>query len=239
MRFLDNLFKGNTLYYPGCLTKFAAPLFLGKYRKILQLEKIDFIELKEKENCCGSPIKNAGAQSEFKGLAKKNLALFKEHGISQIITNCPGCALVFSKNYPKILGEDWDIKAYHITQVFNKSLENIQKVPGKPKATFHDPCHLGRGLGIYEKPRELIKKAGYELVEMPLCKGKSFCCGAGGGVRTNDPDLSEGICQDRIKQAKETGAEVIFTNCPMCVAQLKEGGEGKIEAKDIVELFNL
>lgn len=238
MKIFKKLFAGNTLYYPGCLTKFTCKDKMEKYKKILEIESIDFIMLKDKELCCGSPVKNAGAKDAFKELARKNLKIFKDHGVDRIISNCPSCAAVFKKDYKEVLGEEWDIEIQHISEVINKSLTKLKKDSNIKKATFHDPCHLGRVLGIFEEPREVIKKAGYELVEMEYSREKSVCCGAGGGVKGNEPELSNRIGTDRTRQAKESGADVLVTNCPMCFKQLEENA-GEMKVVELCDLFDL
>ncbi len=242
MGIFNKIFKGNTLYYPGCLTKFALKDILEKYKKILEKEGIDFIMLGDKELCCGSPIKNAGADKDFEDLARKNFKVFKEHSVDRIITNCPACALVLKKDYREILGKDWDIEVLHMTEIVNPKTgqsekENYkQKTTNRKLATYHDPCHLGRELGIYDQPRDIIKKSGYEIKEMELTRNTSFCCGGGGGVKTNNPELSNRIAKDRIAQAKKTGSECLITSCPMCYANLKENSDG-IEVREISEII--
>ena len=103
MGMLDKLLGGNTLYYPGCMTKFVLKDIESNYEKILRKSGIDFIKLKDLEVCCGSPVLNAGYDNDFKTLAMKNLDVFKKHGIKKIITSCPACYKTFHKDYPKIL----------------------------------------------------------------------------------------------------------------------------------------
>ena len=241
MSFLARLFGGNILDYPGCLTKFAAPQLKEKYEKILRKAGVDFIELGELEVCCGSPALKAGYVEDFKKLAQKNLKIFKDHGVKKIITNCPACFMNFKKEYPKLLGKEWDIEVEHISQTIRRSkfFENWKlKIENsrRRRATYHDPCHLGRQMGVYEEPREIIKALGYELVEMELNRQESFCCGGGGGVKTNEPELANKIAKERIKQAKKTGAKVLSTACPLCWLHLKENAED-LEVKELGELL--
>lgn len=231
MGIFNKLLGGNTLYYPGCLTKFALKDIQDKYKKILEKEGIDFIMLSDKELCCGSPIKNAGEDKEFEELARKNLKVFKDHSVDRIISNCPACVLVFKNDYGEVLGKDWDIEVLHITEIIQK-----MEVKNSGTVTYHDPCHLGRGLGIYDQPREIIKKTGHDLREMELAKNKSFCCGGGGGVKTNNAELSNRIAKDRNEQAKKTGAKCLITSCPMCYANLKENSEG-LKVKELSEII--
>ncbi len=239
MKIFNKIFKGNTLYYPGCLTRFVLKDIRKKYEEALKKQGVDFIVLKNEELCCGSPVKNAGADEEFKELAEKNLKIFKEHSIDRIITNCPACAVVFKKDYKEILGEKWDIEVRHILEIVqndNFRIENQKNNLQAKKVTYHDPCHLGRGLGIYDQPREIIKKAGYELIEMGLNNFKSFCCGGGGGIKSNEPELSDEIAKDRMNQAKKTKVDCLITSCPMCYMNLKENSNG-MDVKEISEIL--
>jgi Fe-S oxidoreductase len=236
MKIFEKILGGNTLYYPGCLTKFVAKDLKEKYEKILRKIGIDFIELSELEKCCGSPALKAGYLEDFKKLAEENLKIFKEHSVKKMITNCPACAMTFKIEYPKVLGKKWDIEVEHISETINSKLKTQNSKLKNEKVTFHDPCHLGRGLGIFEEPREIIKKLGYEISEMELSRNESFCCGAGGGVKSNEPELANKIGKDRIEQAKKTGAKILCTNCPLCYLHLKENAK-EIEVKELIELF--
>jgi len=229
---------GNVLYYPGCLTKFVAKELRENYRKILRSIGIDFIELKDLEVCCGSPALNAGYKEDAKNLSEKNLKVFKEHSIRKIITSCPACFKVFSHDYPKLL-EKWDIEVEHTIQTIAKAVKEGKlktKEKFKGMVTYHDPCHLGRYGGIYEEPREILKFLGFEVVEMEFTKENSFCCGGGGGVIGNYPELSEEIAKERIKQAKETKSKTLITACPLCYVHLKNVAKD-IEVKEISEFI--
>ncbi|MBC7073804.1 (Fe-S)-binding protein [Candidatus Parcubacteria bacterium] len=242
MRIFEKILGGNILYYPGCLTKFVAKDLKEKYEKILRNLGIDFIELSEIEKCCGSPALKAGYTEDFKKLAEENLKIFKEHSVKKIITNCPACFMILKKEYKKLLGDKWDIEVEHITQTINSKFKiqnsKLQPKIKNEKITFHDPCHLGRQMGVYEEPREIIKKLGYEISEMEFKKSESFCCGAGGGVKTNEPELANKIAKERIEQAKKTDAKNLITCCPLCYLHLKENAKD-IEVKEFSELFEL
>lgn len=226
------------MYYPGCLAKFVAKELGEKYRKILHSIGIDFIELKELEVCCGSPVLNAGHLEEAKGLAEKNFKVFGEHSVKKIITSCSACFKTFSQEYPKLV-KGWDIEVEHITQTIAKAIKQgklkLKKAEGK--VTYHDPCHLGRYGKIYEEPREIIKAAGLELMEMDLSKEQSFCCGGGGGVRANYPELAEAIARERVQQAKAVSS-VLVTSCPLCYLNLKAVAKD-VKVMDVSEIVEV
>jgi Fe-S oxidoreductase len=216
------------------LTKFALKDIQDNYEEILKREGIDFIKLDSKELCCGSPVKNAGGEKLFKQMAQKNLKIFKEHSVDRIVSNCPACVLVLKKDYKKMLGEKWDIEVVHMTEIISKkTLKNI-KLDGE--VTYHDSCHLGRGLGLFDEPRDIIKKTGLKIKEMDLNREKSYCCGAGGGVKTNNPKLSNRIAGDRGDQIRKTKAKTLLSACPMCHAQFRENAKD-FEVKELSELL--
>jgi Fe-S oxidoreductase len=110
------------------------------------------------------------------------------------------------------------------------------------KATYHDPCYLGRHNGIYEEPREILKKVtGMAPAEMPESMGNSLCCGGGGGRIWMETRKGERFSDIRLEQAMDAGADVLVTSCPYCITNFedsrlnREGGEA-IEIKDITEI---
>jgi Fe-S oxidoreductase len=228
MGVFDKLLGGNVLFYPGCMEKFVLKNIQENYEKILRKCGIDFIKLKDLEACCGSPVLNAGYLIDFETIAKKNFKIFKEHGVKKIITPCPACFKTFKLEYSKVIN-NFDIEIEHITQTIAKAIKNgklrLNKVSNPVKVTYHDPCHLGRYCGIYEEPRIILKTLGYDLVEMRFSREDAFCCGGGGGLRSNYPELSNEITKERVKQALETKADLIITSCPMCYSCLDEAGK--------------
>jgi Fe-S oxidoreductase len=220
------LLGGNTLYYPGCLTKSVMKNILENYKEIFNLLGIDFIMLPKDEVCCGLPVINAGYKKEAKQLAKKNFELFKKHGINKIITNCPSCYHMFKEEYPKFVAE-WDINVEHATQTifnslkdskFNKQISNFENV------SYHDSCHLGRYCGIYEEPRKVIKMLGGNILEMRNNRENSVCCGAGAGVRANFPDLAKDAATNRLRDMP-VNSDVVISACSLCASNLSSGIE--------------
>jgi Fe-S oxidoreductase len=134
--------------------------------------------------------------------------------------------------------------------------------------TYHDPCHLGRlgepyihwqgeripgqvilfdppkefrrgSYGIYEPPRDVLKSIpGIKLMEMDRTKEYAWCCGAGGGVRESNPDFARWTANERIKEAKATGAEAIVSACPGCESSFRDANKGSnLKIYDVVELL--
>jgi Fe-S oxidoreductase len=135
----------------------------------------------------------------------------------------------------------------HISQFLAELIEQGRlKIKGefKQRVTFHDPCYLGRHNGIYDQPRDVLKKVpGLELVEMPDSRGNSLCCGGGGGRIWAETPKEERFADLRVAQAREVGADVLATSCPYCVSNFEESrlaledGEAP-EIKDITEVIH-
>ena len=111
------------------------------------------------------------------------------------------------------------------------------------KITFHDPCYLGRANGVYEAPRELIRKLDAELVEMKRCKSQGLCCGAGGAQMFKEAEKGDKeINVERTEDAIEVKPDIIAAGCPFCNTMMTDGvkhfnKEEEIEVKDLAELI--
>lgn len=246
-KFFESFTSGNTLYYPGCLTKFVAKDLLQNYRVILRKIGIDFIELEGVEMCCGSPVRNAGEEEEFINLAQKNLDIFNQYGVSRIITSCPACYKVLSQDYPEVLGDKWNIQVEQTTKLIaaaiaSGKLKVADSLSIDGKITYHDPCHLGRYCGIYEEPREIIRKIAEiskgTLVEMVHNRENALCCGGGGGLGTNFNQTAGKIGELRISEARETDAQILCTSCPMCYLHLLKSVNSEKDLK-VLEVSSL
>ena len=94
--------------------------------------------------------------------------------------------------------------------------------------TYHDPCDLGRKSGIFEPPREVLRRVpGFTFVEMQQAREYALCCGGGGDLETFDPDLVVEVSAKRIAQAAEVGADVLVSACPQCVRTLSKAARAK------------
>jgi heterodisulfide reductase subunit D len=216
---------GKILYYPGCMTSYNLSHVLNNYRALLSDFGINFIILDE-INCCGAPLLNAGYAQDFEETKQKNLSLLKKHGITKIITNCPHCMDVFRRRY--------GIETEHIAETF---FEHKHKIAYKHReeVAYHDPCILARQHRITNEPRALIKQAGFKIVEPWRTREKTFCCGAGGGVKQNFPELANKLARERTSQL---GQQKIIVSCPYCYAHLSENSRGKNKIVELSEIMS-
>ena len=234
------------LFWVGCAGSFdeRAKKITKAFVKILLEAGVDFAVLGTEESCSGDPAKRAGNEFLFQMQAVTNIELLNGYGIKKIVTACPHCFNTIKNEYPA-LGGDYEV--IHHTQ-FLKSLleEGRMSLEGGSfkgrRITYHDPCYLGRANGIYEAPRELIRKLDAELVEMRTCKSRGLCCGAGGAQMFKEPEKGDkDINVERTEQALETKAEIIAAGCPFCNTMMTDGVKSKdreanVQVLDLAEL---
>jgi len=235
----------DVLYFPGCYLSYDPRLkkVAAATANILNKAGIDFGILGTKENCCGESIRKTGDEDLFKRLARENIKTFIDNGVNKILVSSPHCFHTFKNEYPefKVNFEVVHISQFLLELIHEGRLEFTEEY-GK-KITYHDPCYLGRHNGIYDEPREVLKKIpGLELIEMPDSLEDSLCCGGGGGRIWMETPKGERFSDLRLEQAMEVGAEVLVTSCPYCITNFEDSRltldvVEKIEVKDITEVI--
>ncbi len=233
------------LYFPGCYPSYDSRLkkVAAATANILNQAGVDFGILGAKENCCGESIRKAGDEELFKRLAKENIKAFIDNGVKKILVSSPHCYHTFSNEYTEFRA---NFEVVHISQflleLINEGRLKLSK-EYKKKITYHDPCYLGRHNGIYDEPREVLKKVpGLELVEMPDSRENSLCCGGGGGRIWMETPKGERFADLRLEQATGVRAEVLVTSCPYCIINFEDSrlaleDSEVIEVKDITEII--
>jgi len=241
--------KGELMFFGGCTMPLRQVETLKNMMKILKAAGKEIAMTKD-EWCCGSIALRIGDEKSLSEIIKHNFEEFKNKGAKTLFTACAGCYRTWKKDYPELLSEELPFEVKHITEILIDLLNNNQ-IPFKKeegeivKVTYHDPCHLGRHMNLYDIPREVITKIpGIELTEMKRSRNNAWCCGAGGGVKSQFPDLSLRISKERIQEAIETNAKVLLTSCPFCIGNLNDSLEqmeykvqGKIKVMDILDFI--
>jgi len=214
-----------------------------KVARVLAAAEVDFGILYKGESSAGNDVRRVGEEGLFESLAEKNIKALGECKFKKILTTDPHTYNAIKNEYPK-LGATFEVVHYStlLLELVEKGKIRIEKKLGG-KATYHDPCYLGRYNGIFEQPRELIRRCGIELVEMPRNREGSFCCGAGGG-RIWMKDV-EGVkrrpSELRIDEAASLPDVKFFTvACPKDMTMFSDavktsGHEGAIEVRDIID----
>jgi len=232
----------DVLYFVGC-TAALTPTFGVQDIAVatataLHKLGVDFSVLGAKEICCGSAALRTGNKATFSQVADQNAQVLKSLETKTIITSCAGCYRTLKKDYGSRLG---DIEIFHTVEFLANYLRehDITMKNLGITTTYHDPCHLGRHMGIFDAPREILARIS-DLVEMKATREGAHCCGAGGGVKKAFPELSIAMARNRVHEAIETGANILVSACPFCSRNLSEATEALhagIQVRDIIELF--
>jgi len=234
------------LLYVGCLGSYdeSGQRMARSVATLLSKAGISFGILGNEENCCGNEVYLLGENELFRMLAEKNVQKFKELGVKKVVTLSPHAYNTIRNNYPLVSNAYFEV--YHYTQLLRGLLrENKIKPSGhNAKVTYHDPCFLGRYNQIYDEPREILQSIpGVELVEMERSRENSFCCGGGSGNFVTDllAGSKESPSRIRVREAYETGADILAVACPSCMTMFQdaikvEELEDKLTVKDISQV---
>ena len=233
------------LYFPGCYLSYDGRLkkVAQATAKVLHRAGVDFGILGPKENCCGESIRKTGDEEVFRRLARENIKTFIDQGVKKILVSSPHCYHTFKNEYPEF---KVNFEIVYISQLLFQLLAEgkltFQKEYTK-RVTYHDPCYLGRHNGIYDEPREVLKRVpGIEFIEMAESREVSLCCGGGGGRIWMETPKEERFSDLRLEQAIEVGAQVLVTSCPYCITNFEDSRLNRpdseaIEIKDITEII--
>ena len=243
----------DTVYFVGCLPYYdvlfnkigAQGVEIAQSAvRVLNRLGIEPIIL-ENERCCGHDLLWEGDVANFRRLAELNIAMLRETGAKRIVTACPECARTLKVDYPAYV-DDLGMEVVHIAEfVASKVGEGEFRIPNHESriTTYHDPCRLGRFMGVYEEPRQVISALGLELVEMEHSGKNALCCGT--SCWTNCGAVNKQIQVDRLREAQATGAELLVTACAKCQIHFKcalddarVGEEMGIEIRDLVTLVD-
>ncbi|HLA06726.1 MAG TPA: (Fe-S)-binding protein [Anaerolineales bacterium] len=231
------------LWWVGCApaTDARAQKTAQAFAKILNTAGVNYAVLGKNEACTGDSARRAGREDIFFGLASQNFEILNEVKPKRIVTTCPHCLHTIKNEYPAFGG---NFSIIHHTQLINE-LVGAGKISmnlegNNMKVTFHDPCYLGRHNQIIGAPRDGLKSAGMEVVEMPRNGAKSFCCGAGGAQMWKEEENGTArVNITRFAEAKSTGANTVAVGCPFCLSMMTDASNadgGEILVKDVAEL---
>jgi Fe-S oxidoreductase/nitrate reductase gamma subunit len=257
------------LYFVGCTTAIdtRAQRIAHALVRLFDAAGVSFGTLGKKEPCCGDIARRVGEVGLFLEQADGCRSQLARLGIERLVTSSPHCMHTFRRDYARLPaleraaaradeGRDSDDsngdqppaapRAIHYVELLDELLQQGKlRLPGTldVAATFHDPCYLGRHGGILEAPRRVLAAIeGVSLREMAHHRRDSLCCGGGGGRMWQEELTSDvPMAELRIREAAQTGAELLVTACPLCLIMLEDarktaGLEGTLEVVDLAEL---
>jgi len=238
--------KADIVYFTGCTAGYNQLALAFATSRVLNKLVIKFAMLGEDEWCCGSALIRTG-QAHINNvpyeLAKHNVEAIQKKGAKKVLFACAGCFRAAKVDWPRLLGKELPFEVVHVSE-FLAGLIKEGKIKWEKSinktVTYHDPCHLGRHVGVFDAPRYVLSHIpGVKFVEMDRIKEFQRCCGAGGGVKAGLPDLAMAVAESRVKDALDTKADILSSCCPFCKRNLMDGRDSlKVDlvVEDVIEL---
>lgn len=221
------------LYYVGCTpsydsrTQKVARALVALFREA----GVAFGTLGEDEPCCGDAAYGLGQRDYVRRIVDANVELFSQRGVQTLVTTSPHCYDMFRNQYPAQAG----LRPLHYSQYLAALVDEGRLRFDKPfeaRVTFHDPCYLSRRNGVQAEPRQVLAAIpGLELLEMARSGEGTLCCGGGGGRMWMETKAGERFADLRVEEALDSGAEILVTACPHCIACLEDGV--KLSGRDL------
>jgi L-lactate dehydrogenase complex protein LldE len=211
------------------------------------LERLDLeLDCPTDQTCCGQPAFNSGYQAEARAAARRFIGIFESAGT--IVSPSGSCVHMVRHHYPELFKDEpqWRKRAERIagrTYEFTEFLVDVLKVedvgashPGR--VTYHDSCHLLRGIRVKDQPRRLLRAvAGLELVEM---KNSDYCCGFGGAFAVKYPEISAAMVNDKVDHILASGAQTVVgcdSGCLLNIAGAVSRRGLAVQTRHIAEIL--
>ncbi|HEY6008018.1 MAG TPA: (Fe-S)-binding protein [Geobacteraceae bacterium] len=233
------------LFYVGCAGAFDArnKQVTVAMATILNAAGVSWGVLGREERCCGDSVRRLGNEYLFEKMAQENVRLFREKGVTRVITQCPHCFSTLKNDYRQ---HGLELEVIHHTEFIGRLLETgrltlNRQVTDLGRILFHDSCYLGRHNGVYAAPREVLTKAtGRDPAEFGRKLGDSFCCGAGGGRMWLEEQSGTRINRARVGEAMEAKPDTVCVSCPYCLTMFEDGVKderaGQVRVRDVAEV---
>ena len=228
--------------FSGCVQDFVYPEQLEAAMRGFQKAGVD-VRFPMAQSCCGLPAVSMGEKNAARDVALQNIDAFAGEDVDYIVTLCASCASHLKHGVPKLVKNYAPDKAAAFADKvisysqFMANVVGLESTPGADrKVAFHSPCHLCRGLGEKEAPRKVIDASGNTYV--PTVEEET-CCGFGGSFSANFPAISNEILTQKLDDVETSGAEVLVTECPGCVLQLRGGAAKQGRALEVAHLAEL
>jgi Fe-S oxidoreductase len=243
IRSADDMARVDWLFYVGSAESFDqnGQKIARAFVDILREAGVTFGILGAQEPTTGECVRRAGNEMLFQQLAATLVETFNALGVKRIVTCDPHAFNSLRNEYPDF-GGTWEV--FHHTQLIDRLLADRRLTvrPTHERVLLHDPCYLGRHNGEFEAPRSVLAQVAKDsLLEFPLHREKSMCCGAGGARMWMEEHIGTRINVARVEQGLAQQPQVIATACPYCSIMLGDGLKTKnlnesIQTRDVAEL---
>ena len=221
---------GRVAYFGGCMSHLT-PGITQAMEQIFQAAGQSYWFMDQEGSvCCGRPLLQQGLVRQAQALRDRNKSMLKKSNATMLVTSCPICYQTFTKDYRL------DIPVMHHSQYIDMLLKNgkIKVKRSDMRVTYHDPCELGRGCGVYDEPRHVVA-ATATLLPTQEEREKSLCCGFNLGNTSIDSEQQVLIRDAALRNLLEPNPDMIATACPMCKKAMTRANNTPVS--DIAEII--
>ncbi|MCK4681154.1 (Fe-S)-binding protein [bacterium] len=225
--------RARVAYFVGCAANLIYPESARAAVEMLNRAGVDVVVPKS-QGCCGTPVFNSGDFVTAREMAARNIEALRGSGAEAVVTACASCGLTLKREYAELLGfEDGvGMPVYDLTEYLAlrggetlaadepAEASGSSERSGRVRVTYHDPCHLVRGQGVYEEPRQILRSIPWvEFVEM---RDADRCCGGGGSFSLSHYDLAKAVARRKVEAIRDADVDIVTTECQACVMQLTD-----------------
>ncbi|MCM2358779.1 MAG: (Fe-S)-binding protein [Geobacteraceae bacterium] len=237
--------KTEYLFYVGCAGSFDSRQkhVTVALATILDAAGVSWGILGKEEKCCGDSLRRLGNEFLFDKMARENVEIFREKGVSKVIVQCPHCFSTLKNDYRQY---GLELEVIHHSELLDQLLKSgrlklNRQVAELGRIVFHDSCYLGRHNDVYQAPREALRLAtGAAPAEMERNRENAFCCGAGGGRMWMEEFSGTRINLSRVEEALASKPDTVCVSCPYCLTMFEDGLKDKqasrTRVRDIAEV---
>lgn len=203
------------------------------------------VVIPKKQKCNGTPVLANGDYEGAKMLMEHNFNLFQQYDLDAIVVACSSCGMSLKKEIKVFIDDSPELKQFtekvfdiHEFIADNIDIKPEELAPLPYKVSYHDPCHMVRGQGIADQPRNLLKMIpGVEFHEM---KDANVCCGSAGSYCITHYDTAIKINNHKVKNIQDAHVDYVATGCPTCVMHIQDNliqHESPEKMKFVVEML--
>ncbi|ABB32481.1 electron transfer flavoprotein-associated cytochrome b and CCG domain pair iron-sulfur cluster-binding oxidoreductase [Geobacter metallireducens GS-15] len=237
--------KTEYLFYVGCAGSFDSrnKHVTVALAQLLDRAGVSWGVLGKDEKCCGDGVRRLGNEYLFDKMAKENVELFKQKGITKVVTQCPHCFSTLKNDYRQY---GLELEVIHHAELLRDLVKEgrlkLDTAAALGATVFHDSCYLGRHNDVYDAPRDVIRAAtGSAPADMERNRNNAFCCGAGGGRMWMEEHTGKRINLERVEEALRQKPDTICVSCPYCMTMFEDGLKDvkaeNVRVRDVAEVL--
>ncbi|NOZ02751.1 MAG: (Fe-S)-binding protein [Deltaproteobacteria bacterium] len=228
--------EARAVLFPGCHALLDRPGLVKDVLAVFRHLNIEFIGASdEAAMCCGYPLHAGGYRDAFLERAEEVSSALRRYRM--VVTLSPCCEHTM-KNLFAAAGVSRPPVVTSALDIVAPLVMRTEREPLGLRLSYHDSCFLGRHMGQYDLPREVITHVnGLSPIEMRMNRGDAACCGAGGGWDRTSPVLSGIAASSVIQMADDAGADVVVSASSTCASHLDSRGDGPAKVMDLFSLI--